>query len=174
MVETSSRKTRPPFLQERPEAQGQGTSDKTEILAEMTGVSKLYPDPKSVTRGRWALRDIHLSIHKGERIAVVGKSGSGKSTLLNILALLEEGTEGRYRFGDRFPSDQWSAGFGWFRSLGKRIRKELQSPQMRQQMGFVFQTPFMLSNFTVRQNIAMPWWIAHREHAPQERGPEAD
>ena len=42
-----------------------------------------------------ALKDIHFTVEKGEYVAIMGESGSGKSTLLNILAMLDQPTEGR-------------------------------------------------------------------------------
>ena len=41
-----------------------------------------------------ALRDIHLQVHRGERIVICGPSGSGKSTLLRCINRLEEHQEG--------------------------------------------------------------------------------
>ncbi len=43
---------------------------------------------------QWTLRDIHLSIHAGERVALVGANGSGKSTLLRVLHGLLKPAEG--------------------------------------------------------------------------------
>src|SRR5919112_1647966 len=44
-----------------------------------------------------ALREINLTIDRGDFVAVMGTSGSGKSTLLNILSCLDQPTSGRYR-----------------------------------------------------------------------------
>jgi len=43
-----------------------------------------------------ALSGVHLSIHRGEYVAMSGPSGCGKSTLLSIIGLLDTPTEGRY------------------------------------------------------------------------------
>lgn len=51
------------------------------------------------------LKDVTLTINKGEFIAIIGKSGSGKSTLLRLVAGLETLTEGELRFNG-VPSTQ--------------------------------------------------------------------
>ncbi|MFD8453529.1 ATP-binding cassette domain-containing protein, partial [Streptomyces coelicoflavus] len=43
-----------------------------------------------------ALRDVHLTVRRGEHLSIVGPSGSGKSTLLNTLGLLDTPTSGDY------------------------------------------------------------------------------
>ena len=58
---------------------------------EVKNVSKVY-NQKSVSLQ--ALRNINMTVKKGEFIAILGRSGSGKSTLLNILAGLDIPTEG--------------------------------------------------------------------------------
>jgi len=76
-----------------------------EIAVQLTGVSKKYEihheKPtlmEKLTKGRneifWALRDINLTIRKGERIGLTGPNGAGKTTLLKIIAGITHPTEG--------------------------------------------------------------------------------
>ena len=57
------------------------------IALEMNNITKVYP-------GVVALNKFDLKIHSGEVHGIVGKNGAGKSTLVNIIAGLEEPTEG--------------------------------------------------------------------------------
>lgn len=72
---------------------------------------------------RLALRDVHLQVHAGERIAVIGHTGSGKSTLLQILGGLLQPDQGVVRIGGLDP-----------RARDKRVK-------LRQTVGLLFQNP---------------------------------
>ena len=68
-----------------------------EIILE--GVTKRFPD------GSLAVKDVDLEIADGEFVILVGPSGCGKSTTLNMIAGLEDITEGTLRIGDRVVND---------------------------------------------------------------------
>ncbi|WP_432003486.1 cell division ATP-binding protein FtsE [Streptomyces sioyaensis] len=96
-------------------------------------VSKTYPK-----QNRPALRDVSLEIERGEFVFLVGSSGSGKSTFLRLL-LREE-----------------RASHGYVHVLGKDLGKlsNWKVPQMRRQVGTVFQDFRLLPNKTVGENVA--------------------
>ncbi len=96
------------------------------------------------------LRDISMSVARGEFLAITGPSGSGKSTLLNLLGLLEKPTSGSFELLGR-PADQLSP------SDAAQLRAE--------HIGFIFQSFHLISHLTVRQNIALPLRYAHRRDA---------
>ncbi|SMC23907.1 energy-coupling factor transport system ATP-binding protein [Desulfacinum hydrothermale DSM 13146] len=88
----------------------------TPSVFRLEGVDYVYPN------GRQALRHIDLSIHEGERIAVLGHNGSGKTTLARVLSGLAPPTQGRVLFqGDPLS------------------RERLED--LRQRVGFLFQDP---------------------------------
>ena len=68
-----------------------GRSDGDDRGLEMRSVSKSYGEGAATVH---ALRDVDLSVHAGELVAIMGPSGSGKSTLLTIAGTLEEATSG--------------------------------------------------------------------------------
>jgi ABC-type polysaccharide/polyol phosphate transport system ATPase subunit len=69
-----------------------GISKKYEIHHEKpTLVEKFIKGPNETF---WALRDINLTIHKGEKVGIIGPNGSGKTTLLKIIASIATPTEG--------------------------------------------------------------------------------
>ncbi len=92
-----------------------------------------------------AVRGVDLDIYPGEFVAVMGPSGCGKSTLLNLLAGLDEPTEGEvYVAGQRL------------RDLNEGERALLR----RRRVGFVFQSYDLLPLLTVVQNIEFPLALA--------------
>lgn len=61
--------------------------------------------------GPWALRDVNLTLKKGENLGLIGRNGAGKSTLLKVLAGVSPPTHGRVEMRGRlFPMIELNAG----------------------------------------------------------------
>jgi putative ABC transport system ATP-binding protein len=101
-------------------------------------VTKVYGDGPNAVH---ALRDVDLTVVRGELVAVMGPSGSGKSSLLTIAGSLEEPTAGDVRV-DGTP----------LRDLTAKERARLR----RRSIGFVFQDFNLLAGLTAAENVAMP------------------
>ncbi|MDQ2844386.1 MAG: ABC transporter ATP-binding protein [Acidobacteriota bacterium] len=89
-------------------------------------------------------RELSLEVRQGERLAVIGESGAGKSTLLHLLGGL----------------DRPSSGSIYYR--GRNIAKlddQALSEFRNRQVGFVWQNPSLLPEFTALENVAMPLLI---------------
>ncbi|AGF75056.1 ABC transporter, ATP-binding protein [Bartonella australis AUST/NH1] len=87
------------------------------------------------------LKNINLTIKRGEMVAIVGPSGSGKSTLMNILGCLDRPSVGRY----------WISG----KKTASLSADEL-SALRRDQFGFIFQRYHLLSELTALGNVEIP------------------
>ncbi|HWR50983.1 MAG TPA: ABC transporter ATP-binding protein [Bryobacteraceae bacterium] len=88
----------------------------------------------------------HLSfdVAPGERLALVGESGAGKSTLLHLLGALDRPSSGQIYYGAR--------------ELTKLNESELAMFRNRE-LGFVWQTHYLLPEFTALENVMMPLLI---------------
>ena len=85
------------------------------------------------------LKDINLTICKGEVVAVIGPSGSGKSTLIRCMNLLEEPTAGKIFFKDQ-----------------ELTQKGVKVHLIREKMGMVFQSFNLFPHMTILDNITTP------------------
>jgi ABC-type lipoprotein export system ATPase subunit len=109
-------------------------------MLELVSVAKSYEWPGD-TGSMCVLKDITLTIEKGESVAIVGPSGSGKSTLLNIVGALDQPTSGRVLFDGKNLAELNEA------ELAKIRNKEI---------GFVFQLHHLLPQCTVLENVLVP------------------
>lgn len=111
--------------------------DKMEIL-KVENLNKTYGSNENKVE---ALKNINLTVCKGEFVAIVGASGSGKSTLLHLLGGLDRPTEGRVVIDGESIYDYKEENLAIFR---------------RRKIGFVFQFFNLIPILDVEENIALP------------------
>lgn len=107
-------------------------------ILQANNISKTYQDGKVATT---VLHNVDLTIHAGEKVAIVGSSGSGKSTLLHILGGLETPST-----GDVLLHGQS------FNQMNETARGQLRN----RHLGFIYQFHHLLAEFTATENVAMP------------------
>jgi putative ABC transport system ATP-binding protein len=115
-------------------------------LIEIEDLTKVFYTDEVETH---ALSGIHLTISRGEYVAMSGPSGCGKSTLLSILGLLDTPTGGRYLLNNN-PVENLSFGDR------SRIRN--------QEIGFIFQSFNLIGDLTVYENVELP--LTYRQRMP--------
>lgn len=111
-------------------------------LIEITGLQKLYLMGKIEVP---ALRNINLTIEKGEFVAIMGPSGSGKSTLLNMIGMLDIPTSGEIIIDE----------------IKTSTMSEKQRAVFRlEKLGFIFQFFSLLMELRALENVMLPMMMS--------------
>lgn len=113
-------------------------------ILQLSNVSKIY-GTKIKTQ---VLTDFNLDIQEGSFNSIIGQSGSGKSTLLNIIGTLDVPTSGDVKINGI--------------STQKLSKKQLATLR-NQTLGFIFQFHYLLPEFTVLENILMPYRMQNKK-----------
>jgi lipoprotein-releasing system ATP-binding protein len=130
------------------------TEEKTILKARK--VTKYFYEPDRFQ----VLKEIDLTVNKGEFVSLVGKSGCGKSTLMYVLSTMDTDYEGELEIAGQRLTGQHQNELARFRNL---------------HIGFVFQFHFLLPEFTVLQNVMIPalksgrWSKEETEHRAMEK-----
>jgi cell division transport system ATP-binding protein len=111
-------------------------------MLQLNNVSKCYPC------GNKAISNISFNLALGEMLFLTGHSGAGKSTLLKIIAKLETYTQGQILFNNK--------------NLNQISNKQI--PYYRRNIGVIFQTPQLLTDRNVFNNVALPLVINNVSH----------
>ncbi len=121
-------------------------TEKTQSLIQIEALTKVFYTDEIETH---ALSGVHLSIARGEYVAMSGPSGCGKSTLLSIIGLLDTPTGGGYQLNGK-PVENLNFG------ERSRIRN--------QEIGFIFQSFNLIGDLTVAENVELP--LTYRSGMP--------
>ena len=107
-------------------------------ILELTDICKDYQQGKEPVR---VLKNINMTVEKGDYLAIMGPSGSGKTTLMNIIGCLDVPTSGSY-------------------TLEGRALKDLSDDELAEvrnkHIGFVFQRFSLLPKMDALDNVALP------------------
>ena len=109
-----------------------------EELIRITDLNKIYDSGAVQVH---ALKNINLTIERGEFVAIMGHSGSGKSTLMNILGCLDRPSSGTYLL-DGIDISQQS--------------NDALSDVRNQKIGFVFQAFNLIPRTSTLKNVELP------------------
>src|SRR5580698_3272079 len=110
----------------------------TDSLIHIEQLTKVFYTDEIETH---ALSGVHLSIARGEYLAMSGPSGCGKSTLLSILGLLDTPTGGQYTLNGKEVAN-----------LNFADRSRIRN----QEIGFIFQSFNLIGDLTVAENVELP------------------
>jgi len=120
-------------------------------LIELQDVCKVYQlDEMKVE----ALRDVSLTIDRGEYVALMGASGSGKSTLMNTLGCLDRPTSGSYCLDGEEVS---------------KMSRDGRARLRNRKIGFVFQNFNLLARTSAVENVELPLLYGRKVSAGKRR-----
>lgn len=149
-AERAARKAGTLFAAGRKNGRTAGTG--TDELIKVVNLCKIYDTGAMKVVG---LRNINLTIKRGEFVAIMGQSGSGKSTFMNILGCLDRPLIGHY-YLDGIDIN----------AMDDRMLSRIRN----QKIGFVFQSFNLISRTTARENVELPMTYAHvPKHERRER-----
>ncbi len=123
-------------------------------LFSMRAIEKFYPMGEEQVH---VLRNICLTVQKGEYLSILGPSGSGKSTLMNIIGCLDTPTSGEYILNGQLIDE-----------LSEEELAEIRS----REIGFVFQNSQLLPRLTALKNVELPLIYAGVPHKERHRRAE--
>ncbi len=124
------------------------------VCLDAESIEKRFPTPGD---DLVVLRDVSMSLAKGESAVIMGPSGSGKSTLLNILGTLDSPTRGRITIEGCDPFELSPRDLARFRN---------------RHIGFIFQDHHLLGQCSVLENVALPT-LARMDGADRSEDPTA-
>ena len=107
-------------------------------ILKMTDICKDYHRGSEPVR---VLKDINLTVEKGEYIAIMGPSGSGKTTLMNLMGCLDVPTSGSYALDGKDLQD---------------LSDDELADIRNKHIGFVFQSFYLLPKMSALDNVALP------------------
>ena len=107
-------------------------------ILKLTDICKDYQQGKEPVR---VLKNINLTVEKGEYLAIMGPSGSGKTTLMNLIGCLDVPTSGTYELDGKDLKD-----------LNDDALADIRSKYI----GFVFQSFHLLPKMDALDNVALP------------------
>ncbi len=119
------------------------------MIIETENLTKIYRTDEVETT---ALDAVNLQLEEGQFVSIMGPSGCGKSTLLHVLGLIDDLSDGSYRF------------------LGKDVSKypeRKRSVIRKNNIGFLFQSFNLIDELTVYENIELP--LIYSKTPAQER-----
>ena len=119
------------------------------MLDEIIKIEHIYKDYHMGDMVQHVLKDINLSVHKGEFMSIMGPSGSGKSTFMNILGCLDSPTSGNYYLNRQNVAN-----------LDQNQLADIRNKYI----GFVFPGFNLLNRRTIFDNVTMPMTYANTSY----------